>query len=191
MVIAFRRGLDARSIPWVFMPGSATRNSERVIAKIVDLATTTDRLRQPDAIFVDETGLGGPIVDRLRGLFGDSMPVYGVQFGGVSPAAHLADMRTYIYWQCREGLRVGLCIPDDPILEGQLTAPESYHTSNDRLKLESKEDIEERRPEIGSIDRADALCISYAYNVQPREATNANAQSGKAKTDYDPWADRD
>lgn len=186
--IRYRRGLDAKSIPSIQIPGSEARNSERVIAKIVDLATTTDLIRRPDAIFVDETGLGGPIVDRLRGLLGDAFQVLGVQFGGASPNPKLANMRTYIWWQMRDSLRVGLCIENDPALAAQLTAPEFHHDRSDRVILESKEDMKERLPGIGSPDRADSLAISFAYNVQPRDSTAIRGGGKRAKTDYDPWS---
>lgn len=186
-VIAYRRGLDAKSIPWIVIPGSESRDSEKMLAKIADLATTDDRLRKPDAIIVDETGIGGPIVDRLRRVLGDDAQVYGVQFGGTSPNPKLALMRTYIWWQMRESLRLGLAIPDEPILEMELTSPEFDHDKFDRVRLESKEDLSERLPELGSPDRADALAISYAYNIQPRTATAFTRTAQQAKTDYDPY----
>lgn len=190
-VISYRRGLDAKSIPWVVIPGSEARNSERLIAKVVDLATTQDRFKRPDAVFVDETGLGGPIVDRLRNLLGDSFQVMGVQFGSASPRTGLANMRTFIWWQMREALRVGLAIPDDAALEAELTAVEvAGHDRSDRLVLESKEDMRDRLPDLGSPDRADALAVTFAYNVQPREQTEVRmgSRGNMAQTDYDPWA---
>lgn len=186
-VIAFRRGLDARTIPWHFIPGSEARDSERMLAKITDLCTNADKMCRPDAVFVDETGLGGPIVDRLRRLLGDDFQVLGVQFGGASPNAQLADMRTFIWWQTREALRMGLVLPNDQSLAAQLTGPEIDHDKRDKLRLESKEDMKERLPGIGSPDRADALAISFAYNIQPRDTTQLRGGSAQAKTNYDPW----
>lgn len=187
-VIAYRRGLDAQSIPWVIIPGTEARNSEKFIAKVVDLATTDDRFKRPDAIIVDETGIGGPILDRLRTLLGDEAQVYGVQFGGASPRSNLADMRTFIWWQMRDALRVGLAIPNDPILELELTTPEFSHNKQDKVKLESKEDMAERVPELGSPDRADALAVGFAYKIQPRDHTAVRGTVGTCKTDYDPYA---
>lgn len=187
-VIAYRRGLDAKSIPWIVIPGSETRDSEKMLAKIADLATTEDRFRKPDAVIVDETGIGGPIVDRLRRVLGDDGQVYGVQFGSTSPNPKLALMRTYIWWQMRESLRIGLAIPDDPVLEMELTSPEFDHDKTDRVRLESKEDMAERLPELGSPDRADALAVSFAYNIQPRTSTQFRNTANRAKTDYDPYS---
>ena len=187
-VIAFRRGLDARSIPWVCIPGSETRDSEKILAKVVDLATNQDPYKRPDAVFVDETGVGGPIVDRLRRLLGDDFQVLGVQFGGASPNTQLADMRTYIWWEMRESLRLGLALPKDQSLVQQLTAPEGDHDKRDKFRLESKEDMKERLPGIGSPDRADALAVSFAYRIQPRSHTEFLGNNKRAKTDYDPWS---
>ncbi len=186
-VICYRRGLDAKSIPWVVIPGSQARNSEKFVAKVVDLATTDDRFKKPDAIIVAETGIGGPILDRLRGLLGDDAQVYGVQFGGASPRSNLANMRSYIWWQMRDSLRMGLAIPNDPLLEAELTAPEFFHNKQDRVILESKEDMAERLPELGSPDRADALAISFAYNIQPRQHTQVRGTVGQVMTNYDPY----
>lgn len=168
-VIAYRRGMDARSIPWVCIPGAETRDSTKVIAKIVDLAVNSRPELRPDAIFVDETGIGGPIVDRLRQLLGDAMPVYGVSFSGSSRDKKLANARMFIWWQMREAFRNGLAIPDDTELTTQLTAPEFHHDKHDRLILEDKDTMRER---IGvSPDRADALAIGFYMPVAPREDT--------------------
>lgn len=188
MVIAYRRGLDAKTIPWVYIPGSETRNSERVIAKIVDLATSSDQLRRPDAIMVDETGIGGPIVDRLRTILGDNCPVYGVQFAASSPDNKLANLRTYIWWKMRDWLRVGGCIPNDGLLCDQLAAPEYYHNKRDQVALESKDDMKNRG--VSSPDRPDALAVGFAVAIQPRQYTHVGGGGGgqAASTDYDPYS---
>ncbi len=183
-VITYRRGMDAKSIPSVIIPGSETRDSMRVITKITDMATTEDRYLRPDAIFVDSTGVGGPIADRLRQLLGDEAQVYDVTFSESSPKHQLANVRMYLWWKMREALRGGLCIPDDPELHRQLTGPLYYHDKRDRLILEDKDLMRER---IGaSPDRADSLAIGYLLPVMPRSVT-AFTGSHRAKTDYDPY----
>lgn len=186
-VIAFRRGLDAKSIPWVIIPGSEARDSMKVITKVVDLATTEDRFSRPDAIFVDETGVGGPIVDRLRQLLGDdNAQVYGVNFGEGSPNAKQANIRMFIYWKLRDALRGGLCIPDDPYLHRQLCGPEYYHNKRDQMVLEEKEAMQTRLG-IWS-DRADALACGYLLPIEPRHDTQVRGTQSRALTDYDPYA---
>jgi hypothetical protein len=187
-VVWYRRGMDAKSIPPIIIPGSDARDSNRVIAKITDLAATRDNFRKPDAIFVDETGIGGPIVDRLRVLLGEQFPVMGVQFAGASPNPRLANMRMYIWWQLREALTMGLSLPSDAVLETELTSPEYWHDKRDKVILEPKDEMRERLPEIGSPDRADALAITFAYNIQPRHHTALVNNAGRALTEYDPYA---
>lgn len=187
--IGYRRGMDAKSLPSINIPGSEARDSMKMVAKVVDLATTDDRTRRPDAIIVDETGVGGPIVDRLRQILGDGAQVYGVNFASASPDPKLANMRAFMWWKGRDWLRGGGCIEDDPQLEAQLTGPEYTHDKGNRVLLEPKDDLRDR---LGvSPDRADRLMLSFAYNIQPREATHAlqgTQTQGKALTDYDPFS---
>lgn len=184
LVIAYRRGLDAKSIPWVVIPGSETRDSEKVIAKIVDLVTQADRFKKPDAIFVDATGIGGPITDRLRKLLGDDAQVFAVTFSEASPAQHQANVRSYIWWRMRDKLRIGLAIPDDDDLERELTSVEFHHDKKDRVLLEAKEHMKERG--LPSPDRADALAVTFYMEVQPRDYTHVNSASTNTAADYNP-----
>jgi hypothetical protein len=185
LVICYRRGLDAKSIPWIVIPGSETRDSERVIAKIADLANTEDRFRRPDAIFVDATGIGGPITDRLRNLLGDDAQVYPVTFSEASPDPQYANVRAYIWKRMREKLRVGLAIPNDDDLERDLTSVEFYHDKKDRVLLEAKEHMKERG--LASPDRADALAVTCFMEVQPTEQTYVSRGTNRSSTvDYNP-----
>lgn len=185
MVIAYRRGLDAKCVPWIVIPGSETRDSEKVIAKIVDLAITEDRFKRPDAIFVDATGIGGPITDRLRNVLGENTQVYGVTFSEASPNPKLANVRAYIWWRMRDKLRVGLAIPDDDDLERELTSVEFFHDKKDRVLLEAKEHMKERG--MPSPDRADALACTFLMEVQPRDNTIVATGTSQSSTkDYNP-----
>jgi hypothetical protein len=187
--IGYRRGFDACSIPSINIPGSEARDSMKMVAKVVDLATIDDAWKRPDAIIVDETGVGGPIVDRLVQILGDNCQVYGVNFASASPDPKLANMRAYMWSRGRDALRMSLCIEDDPILEMQLCAPEYTHDRTNRVLLESKDDIRER---IGmSTDRADRLMLSFAVPIQPRDVTELTGGRGVKSTtalEDHPWA---
>ena len=159
-VFYFRRGLDARSIPPVIVPGMFSKDSMVLCAKAVDLFVQYE----PDAFFIDETGMGGPVVDRIRQLLPGRV-VIGVQFAGESSDPHYANMRADIWRKCREWLKKG-AIWDDPRIEMELTAPEFHHDRWDKIVLESKDDMKERG-EV-SPDVADALCMSFAYPVAPK-----------------------
>jgi hypothetical protein len=185
-VIAYRRGLDGQSIPPIVIPGSETRDSMRMVTKVVDLATTTDRRLRPDAIIVDETGVGGPIVDRLRQILGDTAQVYGVNFASASPDPKLANMRAYMWSRMRDWLRLGGALPNDPEIESDLCGVEYYHDKRDRLILESKDDLKARG--LASCDIGDGYGLTHAIAIQPREITNVIAQGARCLTDYDPYS---
>lgn len=184
-VIWYRRGMDARSIPALVIPGYETRDTSGFVAKIVDLALTQDRVRRPDAVFVDGVGIGGPLIDRLRQL---DVPVHEVQ-GKWSPNDRkFANFRTEMWAKLREALRLGLAIPTSPELERDLTSLEYSHNNRDQLILESKDDLKER---IGvSPDRADALAMTFAFPVEIRNRTKLleGTMANRAETDYDPFA---
>jgi len=185
-VIRFRRGLDARSIPPVVIPGSETRDTTRFIAKVC----TVVKDHRPDAVFVDSTGVGGPVADQLRKLM-PGVPIMDVNFASAAPDAHYSNMRTYMWWQMRESIRAGLAIEFDAELEAELTSPEYAHNNRDQLALEKKDDIKKR---LGmSPDNADALALTFAMPVMRMQdrsnATNWDPYTGEAdaQTDWNPY----
>src|SRR5258706_3342691 len=69
---AFRKGRDARTIPWIFRRGIST----------VEAATEINKAYQelrPDGISIDGGGVGGGVVDQVRHMH---LFCYDVQFGG-------------------------------------------------------------------------------------------------------------
>lgn len=157
-VIYFRRGMDARTIPYVKIPGELVRNSTIFLAKIVDLLEK----HKPDAIFVDATGIGGPIADDLRRL---NWPAYDVNFGGESPHDKCAKMGGYIWAKMRKAIQHGLALPvDDPDIEEQLTQRDYTHDAKDKLILEKKSEMKKRG--LASPDIADALALTWSMDVQ-------------------------
>jgi len=178
-VISYRRGMDARTVPWIVIPGSETRDSMAVVTRIVDLATDSRPHLAPDAIVVDETGVGGPIKDRLRQMLGDRAAVYGVNFAAKSTDAQHANMRMTMYWRLREALRSGLALPADPVLERELTALEYKHDKSDRLLMVPKDVMKD---ELGfSPDRADSLALTFGVKIKPKTvAANRGGRRGYA-----------
>jgi hypothetical protein len=117
--------------------------------------------RRVAQLFVDGTGVGGPIVDRLRQL-GHSN-VVDVQFGSEAPDGKCANMRAFMWRQMRDWLRHG-AIDSTPALEMDLTGPGYKHDSRDRLLLESKEQMKARG--VDSPDDGDALALTFAAPVR-------------------------
>ena len=65
-VFRFRRGPDGRSIPPIRIPGEQARDSMLLVTKAADVkAWNGYRITM---MFIDGTGIGGPIVDRLHQL---------------------------------------------------------------------------------------------------------------------------
>lgn len=182
-VIRFRRGMDAKSIKPIRIPGSETRDTTLFIAKVC----TVVQEQQPDAVFVDSTGVGGPVADQLRRLM-PGVVIIDVNFASAAPDAHYANMRTYIWWKTREALRAGLAIGEDTELETELTSPEYFHNERDQIALEKKKDIKKR---LGiSPDDADALALTFTMPVMRNQYRNdGRAGSNGLASDYDPYAE--
>lgn len=180
MVFRFRRGKDARGIPPTRIPGSESRDSMAMVRIGVDLIEK----HKPDAVFLDATGVGGPLADRFREL---GYHVLDIQFASKSPDPHYANMRAYMWGKCREWLREGGAIDDSPELESGLISVEYSHNSQmDRLLLESKESMKKRG--LDSPDDADALCMTFAYSVARRDGSRYSGGGGLV-SDWDPLAE--
>lgn len=156
-VIAFRKGRDAHSEPWLGLPKMDTMETAGRVADLIDI-------HRPDAVFVDETGLGAGVVDRLRQL---RYEVIGVNFSSKPTGltrVKTANKRAEMWQRMKEWLEQGAVkIPDDPQLEVQLTGVEYKHDQNNAILLEKKEDMKKRG--LKSPDRADALALTFAYPV--------------------------
>lgn len=130
---------------------------------------------KPDACFIDATGLGWGVVDRLHQL-GYSF-VIGVQTGEKAlMEARYYNRRSELWGLMREWIQDGGQLPaDDKELETDLTSIEYGFDGKQRYVLEKKEDMKERG--LDSPDTADALALSFASPVAPTKATPANWRS--------------
>ena len=130
------------------------KDTMRLADEVREIAET---LRIP-AVFVDETGVGGGVVDRLKQL---RVPVIGVEAGGSAPRpAQFADMRAEVFWEVARRLREGqISLPPDDELAGQLLAQRYDISSAGRIHLESKAKL--RRQGVKSPDKADALALAF------------------------------
>jgi phage terminase large subunit len=119
------------------------------------------RLR-PDAVFIDEGGVGGGVVDRLRQLGFRPVAVnFGAKPDGLT-REKVANKRAEMWARMREWLAGG-AIADSDDLENELTAPEYRYDANNAIILERKEDMKKRG--LRSPDVADALALTFAYPV--------------------------
>lgn len=115
--------------------------------------------------FVDLTGLGAGVVDRLNEM-GYGYRVRGINFSqkAMEPD-RFRNKRAEMWWDLKEWLRDegGADIPDDDTIHRHFCAPGYKWDSNSRLVLEPKEDIKER---LGfSPDAGDAAALTFAEPV--------------------------
>ncbi len=176
-VIVFRRGRDARSFPAISLRGADTM---ALAGRVVELATGLS----VDAVFIDGGGVGGGVVDRCRQL---RLSVFDIQFGGKpdrtdmqSRGEEYANKRAEMWGSMRAWLPTG-GIEDNDDLAKQLVGPTYGFSQQDKIQLERKSDMKARG--LPSPDRADALALTFAWPVMPKEH-----EAGKVEVDYDPFA---
>lgn len=142
------------------------------------VAQVIDRWK-PDAVFVDVTGLGAGVVDRLRQL---KYAVIGVDFGGKPLQGKFLNRRAEMWWEMADWLKGGGCIPDDAQLLSELPGPTYFFTAKGQLQLESKDDMKARG--LPSPNRADALALTFAAPVAQRDVRFENR---RAEHEYNPY----
>lgn len=154
-VIAFRKGRDARTIPWLKYKGIDTVELAGIVA---DLATKYN----VSAIFVDGNGVGGGVVDNLKAW---GYKVVEVQAAGAAVDADTyANKRVETWGRLREWLAIGAIPQDDKELETDLITPEyRYHPVTNKLQIESKDAMKKRG--VASPDSADALALTFAQPI--------------------------
>lgn len=172
----FRRGNDARSIKAITVPGEQARDSMRLVTLAADILGRSFDGRKVHTMFIDGTAIGGPICDRLKQL--EHRNVVEVQFGGESPDPKFANMRSFMWGKGRDWLAHG-AIDESPRLEIDLTGPGYHHDKNDRLVLESKENMKKRG--LDSPDDGDALFLTFAAPVAVKKATKAEPYKPKSR----------
>ena len=156
-MIVFRRGKDGKSEKAYRIPGEKSKDSMRVVSM---LTMVLDR-HQPEVTFIDVTGIGGPIGDRLRQL---GYHVVDIGFGhNADEESKYANKTAEMGYRCREWIMNGGALPPEVQLERELTTREYWHDKKDRLVLEPKKDMKKR---LGvSPDYADALYLTFAQEV--------------------------
>jgi hypothetical protein len=173
-VFRFRRGADARSVPAIRLDSNDTTD---LVSRAVRVLEEQHGGRRLHTLFVDATGIGGPIVDRLQQL--GHRNVYGVQFGAKAPSSQFANMRAYIWGRMRDWLAFG-AIDKTPRLEQDLVGPGYTHDKQDRVLLESKDKMKSRG--VDSPDDGDALAVTFAAStVATRVPFITKEQSGRPR----------
>lgn len=185
-VIYPRCGKNARTYPIEVYP------SIDLMTLAGKIAAAAIRLKAT-AVFVDEGGVGGGVVDRLRQL---RIPVYGVDFGskadGTNPldGSKYGNKRAEIWGALREFLREG-CVPDQvPGIEtsvvDELSAPTYTMNNREQIMLESKKEM--RRRGVASPNVADALACTFAFPIYEPAFAGLEKPKPHVTEDYDPYS---
>lgn len=136
---------------------------ELSLMSLADQVATEYISKNPAALFVDQSGVGGGLIDRLRQL---GVPVLGVDFGGSPMDSRFQDRRSEMYWKMAEWLKRGGVIPDDIQLRQELVSPNFQYRATGKItkfKLESKDEMKKRG--VASPDMADGLALTFAAPV--------------------------
>lgn len=190
--LTVRKGRDARTVPRRSFRGLDTN---QVALKVMELVNDLTAMNMtPDAIFIDEGGVGGGVVDNCRRL---GLDVIGVQFGGKAdragtlnevgaPGEKYKNKRAEMWGAMRQWLRGG-AIEDDGDLAADLVGPEYGLNGNDEIVLESKDDMVARG--LASPDDGDALALTFAYPVHKKNIGGKSVAAGGQLPDYDPYGE--
>lgn len=188
-VIYPRQGRDALSRPIEIFYGLDTMTlAGKVAAAFLRHGATV--------CMVDEGGVGGGVVDRLRQL---RIPVIGVDFGSkpdyfYGESTRYANKRAEIWGAVRDWLPIG-AIPnistgDDITLVDELAGPTYGLNAKEAIQLESKKEM--RRRGVASPNAADALACTFAYPSYEFQFSTASeafkAQKPVVAPDYNPFA---
>ncbi len=171
-----RQGMTARVL-FCIRGADTLRLAGLVARKAAELA--------PDAIFIDQTGVGAGVLDQLKLT---AHPVVGVAFSQ-SPLEpdRFANKRAEMWWQVKEWLERGPAVERNRDLRDDLIAPEYLFTPGGKVQLESKDSM--RRRGRASPDLGDALALTFAMPVYPARRNSFPAAEPGTYHVYD-WMER-
>ena len=111
--------------------------------------------------FIDGSGIGAGVVDRVRQL---NFQVLDINGGNQSLNPRFLNKRAEMWWEMKEWIENGNCeLPQDSRLKDELTCVEYDFTDKGRIRLDRKSDIMDKHG--FSPDRADALALTFAYPI--------------------------
>jgi hypothetical protein len=172
-VIRGRQGRDGKVIPPIKWSGMDTVFSAGKVAAAIDKY-------KPEAVFIDGGGVGGGVVDILKG---QNYRVIEVNFGaGAKEGSKYKNKRAEMWGDMKDWLQTGV-IDADQTLRDDLIGPEYAFDLEGRIILEKKEDMKKRG--LASPDDGDALALTFAQPVQRTDMRTSRPRSQmQADTDY-------
>lgn len=172
-VLVRRCGRDARTRPALRWRGLS-------VDVLADKVASLIAAESPDAVFVDEGGVGGGVVDCIRRL---GFECIGVNFGGkpgeMPNGTNVANKSAEMWVKTDQWMKSGGAIEDSEELSAQLLSRGYSFNKKQQMQLDSKEDMRARGED--SPDWADGLVLTFAYPVAKK-----SRRQRETKMDYDP-----
>lgn len=173
-VIGFRRGSDARSIPWQSFKGLGNW-------QVAERVSTLALKYKPAVIVIEAIGPGIGVIDILRQWGFRVSECY--PNGAADDKEHFANKRAELWARMREWLYGMGSLPPIADLHKEIPAVR-YKTQGDKLLMEPKKDMKERG--LPSPDHADTLALTFAVKPQRQDVNNSRAHLNRmSTTDYD------
>lgn len=142
---------------------------------------------KPHAVFVDDTGVGGGVTDRLNQLNYGPIVIPVVAAARAGDPVGYNNLRSEMWFACAEWVRAGGCLPQDDELLAELAAPLYKFAMKGQRAVESKDEMKKRG--LASPDKADALVMTFAQPValpDPHEAVHGGGGRNRIAEDWDP-----
>ncbi len=165
-VIRFRRGLDARSIQPIKIPGEFTRKPEVMVTKLAEVFTKDFGGGLKVAhMFMDSAGIAGPVAIRLRQLGFSNLTEVNFNAHSVNPK--YKNVRAQMYGDTKDWLIGGGCIDKSPQLTEDLRAQEvAKHVP---MLLVPKEILAKPEKLGRSPDESDSLVLTFYMPVKSKQ----------------------
>lgn len=159
------------------------KTADDIVLLYYDLLKKYPTYKDPVIVAVDDGGVGGGVVDRLKQMQRNNLDNLGqmnivpVKFGQRISHKYYHDSTTYMMAVVKTLLSphdedgkpkpVELILPDDDDLVAQLSGRKYALTENSKIKVESKKDMKERG--LPSPDEADCVLLLCVPIKQPKK----------------------
>ena len=168
--------IDEKAIFYKKRQGQDTMKTADDIILLGEQLVQQYQLTEPIPVKIDDGGVGGGVVDRLRQIKRNDterfwwLEIYPIQFGQRIKHKHYYDSTTYMMATVKKLLQpydeqgnqkpVELILPDDDNMAAQLSGRKYFITENSKIKIESKKDMKKRgRPSPDEADCILLLCL--------------------------------
>ncbi len=153
-----------------------SEDSMEVVAKMVEANTAYT----PSAIYIDSTGVGGPVGDRARELGLNVIDV--IMSGKSTDRVQYSNMRAQLWGSMRDWLRDG-DIPDHLTLKKELRTMSFSYDNRMAVLLTSKKKL--RSSGVSSPDFADSLSLHFYHDaIEDRRSRYSSGKREVRKSSY-------